>query len=205
MAPPSPTVPLVPEVVPLVPDVPPDVCGVVANLLQKRPRDRFQSGKELAGELARLYDALRVQERQQARREDSNSLRRLRFFDRFSESEIEEVLNPSTLTQHAAGSVIVQEGALAEARMRDREAGFVDASVSIQQDVEIDHARSPSRAVALAALLALDREQRIEQITRSEPGRDFDGGVDESRLVDTPPRRRAEPARRAQPSRARTP
>jgi serine/threonine protein kinase len=97
------------------PDVPPDVCGVVANLLQKRPRDRFQSGKELAGELSRLYDALRVQERQQARRDDSNSLRRLRFFDRFSDSEIEEVLNASTLANHAAGSVIVQEGEIENA------------------------------------------------------------------------------------------
>jgi serine/threonine-protein kinase len=97
------------------PDVPPEVCGVVANLLQKRPRDRFQSGKDLAGELARLYDALRVQERQQARRDNSNSLRRLRFFDRFSDSEIEEVLNASTLTNHAAGSVIVQEGEIENA------------------------------------------------------------------------------------------
>jgi serine/threonine protein kinase len=104
-----------PRVELLRPDVPPDVCGVVANLLQKRSRDRFQSGKDLAGELSRLYDALRVQERQQARRDDSNSLRRLRFFDRFSESEIEEVLNASTLTQHAAGSVIAEEGAIENA------------------------------------------------------------------------------------------
>jgi serine/threonine-protein kinase len=91
-------------------DVPPEVCGVVSNLLQKRARDRYQSGKDLAGELARLYDALRVQERQAARRDNSNSLRRLRFFDRFSDSEIEEVLAASTLAHHAAGSVIVQEG-----------------------------------------------------------------------------------------------
>ena len=97
------------------PDVPPEVCGVVANLLQKRPRDRFHGGKDLAGELARLFDALRVQERQQARRDNSNSLRRLRFFDRFSDSEIEEVLNASTLTNHAAGSVIVQEGEIEHA------------------------------------------------------------------------------------------
>jgi eukaryotic-like serine/threonine-protein kinase len=96
-------------------DVPPEVCGVVANLLQKRARDRFQSGKDLAGELVRLYDALRVQERQAARRDNSNSLRRLRFFDRFSDSEIEEVLNASTLTNHAAGSVIVQEGEMENA------------------------------------------------------------------------------------------
>jgi serine/threonine-protein kinase len=91
-------------------DVPPEVCAVVTKLLQKRARDRFESGKELAGELARLYDALRVQERQQQRRDNSNSLRRLRFFDRFSDNEIEEVLGASTLANHPAGSIIVQEG-----------------------------------------------------------------------------------------------
>ena len=92
------------------PDVPREVCDAVARLLQKRARDRFHAGKDLAGELARLFDALRVQERQQARRDNSHSLRRLRFFDRFSDAEIEEVLNAGTLTNHAAGSVIVQEG-----------------------------------------------------------------------------------------------
>jgi len=104
-----------PRVEELRPDVPREVCGVVANLVQKRARDRFQSGRELAGELARLFDALRVQERQQARRDNSNSLRRLRFFDRFNENEIEEILNASTLTNHAAGSVIVQEGEIENA------------------------------------------------------------------------------------------
>ena len=92
------------------PDVPAEVCLVVRRLLQKDPRDRYPSGKELAGELARLFDALRVQERQLARRDNTDSLRRLRFFDRFSDSEIEEVLNASTLANHAAGSVIAQEG-----------------------------------------------------------------------------------------------
>jgi serine/threonine protein kinase len=91
-------------------DVSPEVCAVVSRLLQKRARDRYQSGKELAGELSRLFDALRLQERQLARRDNSNSLRRLRFFDRFSDSEIEEVLSASSLTNHGAGSVIVQEG-----------------------------------------------------------------------------------------------
>jgi serine/threonine-protein kinase len=91
-------------------DVSPEICAVVTRLLLKNPRERYAAGRDLAGELARLYDALRLQERQAARRDNSNSLRRLRFFDRFSDSEIEEVLNASTLTNHAAGSVIVQEG-----------------------------------------------------------------------------------------------
>lgn len=97
------------------PDVPVEVCQVVARLLQKDPRQRYQAGRDLASDLARLFDTLRIQERQLARRDNSNSLRRLRFFDRFSDSEIEEVLNSSTLSHHAAGSVIVQEGEIENA------------------------------------------------------------------------------------------
>lgn len=104
-----------PRVEDLRPEVPADVCQVVARLLQKNPRDRYQAGKELASDLARMFDALRIQERQLARRDNSNSLRRLRFFDRFSDSEIEEVLNSSTLSHHAAGSVILQEGEIENA------------------------------------------------------------------------------------------
>jgi hypothetical protein len=167
-----------PRVELLRPDVPPDVCGVVANLLQKRPRDRFQSGKELAGELARLYDALRVQERQQARRDDSNSLRRLRFFDRFSESEIEEVLNASTLSQHAAGSVIVQEGAIenafyivvvgtAEVRRAGRALHRLEKGDCYGEAGFLPGQRSTSSVVAQSQVLALKVSgTRLEQ--RSE-------------------------------------
>ena len=49
------------------------------------------------------------------RSDNSHSLRRLRFFDRFSDSEIEEVLNASNLINHAAGSIIVQEGEIENA------------------------------------------------------------------------------------------
>ena len=89
-------------------DVSPEVCLVVRRLLQKDPNERYPSGKDLAGELSRLYDELRVQERQLARKDNTDSLRRLRFFDRFSEAEIEEVMKASTLANHAAGTVIAQ-------------------------------------------------------------------------------------------------
>jgi eukaryotic-like serine/threonine-protein kinase len=91
-------------------DVPPEVSLVVRRLLDKDSTERYPSGKELAGELARLHDEMRVAERQVTRRESKDTLRRLRFFDRFSDAEVEEVLNASTLTDHVAGSVIAQEG-----------------------------------------------------------------------------------------------
>ena len=159
------------------PDVPPAVCGVVANLLQKRPKERFQSGKELAGELARLYDALRVQERQAARRDNSHSLRSLRFFDRFSDSEIEEVLNASTLTSHAAGAVIVQEGEIenafyiivvgsAEVRRRGRALHRLEKGDCYGESGFSPAARSTSSVVAGTPVLALKVSgTRLEQRT----------------------------------------
>ncbi|MGH8442540.1 MAG: serine/threonine protein kinase [Nevskiaceae bacterium] len=159
-------------------DVPPAVCGVVANLLQKRARDRFQSGKELAGELARLFDALRVQERQQARRENSHSLRTLRFFDRFSDSEVEEVLNASTLSNHAAGSVIVQEGEIenafyivvvgtAEVRRMGRALHRLEKGDCYGESGVLPNQRSTSSVIAQTRVLALKVSgARLEQ--RSE-------------------------------------
>ncbi|MGH8480912.1 MAG: protein kinase domain-containing protein [Nevskiaceae bacterium] len=159
-------------------DVPPEVCGVVANLLQKRARDRIPSGKDLAGELARLFDTLRVQERQLARRDNSNSLRRLRFFDRFSDSEIEEVLNASTLTNHAAGSVIVQEGEIessfyiivvgsAEVRRMGRPLHRLEKGDCYGEAGFLDGARSTCSVIATARVLALKVSgSRLEQ--RSE-------------------------------------
>ncbi len=160
------------------PDVPPAVCGVVANLLQKRARDRFQAGKELAGELARQFDALRVQERQQARRDNSHSLRTLRFFDRFSDSEVEEVLNASTLSHHAAGAVIVQEGEIenafyivvvgtAEVRRMGRALHRLEKGDCYGESGLLPNQRSTSSVIAHSQVLALKVSgTRLEQ--RSE-------------------------------------
>jgi eukaryotic-like serine/threonine-protein kinase len=159
-------------------DVPPEVCAVVNRLLSKKARDRYQAGKDLAGELARLYDVLRAQERQAARRDNSNSLRRLRFFDRFSDTEIEEVLNASTLTNHAAGSVIVQEGEIdnafyiivlgaAEVRLMGRTLHKLDKGDCYGEAGLLSTQRSTCSVIADTQVLALKVSgTRLEQ--RSE-------------------------------------
>ena len=137
----------------LRPDVPGELGNLVARLLTKNPRERPQSGNELAAELAMIFDRLRVAGRQLVRRDNSDSLRRLRFFDRFSAAEMEEILNVGSLAHYAAYSMISQEGEVdnafyiivlgsAEMRMGGRllhklekgdcfgEAGFVSASRS---------------------------------------------------------------------------
>jgi eukaryotic-like serine/threonine-protein kinase len=94
----------------LRPDVPAALADAIARLLEKSPVDRFPSGKRLSASLSQLFDRLRFSENQIARREHGDALRRLHFFDSFSDSEIDEVLNASTMCTFDEGDVIVAEG-----------------------------------------------------------------------------------------------
>jgi serine/threonine protein kinase len=94
----------------LRPDVPKQVCDIVERLLYKDPLQRFQTGQELATTLTRLHDKLRHTEKQLARRENRDSLRGLRFFDSFSDEEIDEIINACTMVTFQPGQPIIQEG-----------------------------------------------------------------------------------------------
>jgi serine/threonine protein kinase len=93
-------------------DVPEGVSDIVDRLLRKEPSERFASGQELAGALLRQFDQLRMAGAQLARRESRDSLRRLHFFSRFSESEVDEILNAATMATFAPGQKIIEEGAI---------------------------------------------------------------------------------------------
>src|SRR3546814_4332916 len=66
-----------------------------------------------------------------------------------------------------------RERAFVQVRVRHAQARLVDHRVAEQQQVEVERARAPARIVflAVAAELALDIEQRIEQRARIEVGR----------------------------------
>jgi serine/threonine-protein kinase len=92
------------------PDLPRAIGDLVAKLLAKDPRERYQTGGELAHDLLRQFERLRADDQQLSRRENRDSLRALRFFAGFTESEIEEILNASTLQTFAPGATIITEG-----------------------------------------------------------------------------------------------
>ena len=94
------------------PELPKQLCEIVERLLLKDPAERYQSGLELATALTRLYDKLRHAERQLGRREGRDSLRRLHFFNTFSDEEIDEIINASTMVTYQAGENIIEEGAI---------------------------------------------------------------------------------------------
>lgn len=99
-----------PRVELLRPDAPKPLGDIVERLLLKDPEQRFQSGADLAASLTRLFDQLRFADRQIARRESRDSIRRLHFFDSFTDEEIDEIISASTMMTFEAGSTIIQEG-----------------------------------------------------------------------------------------------
>lgn len=99
-----------PRVDALRPEVPRALCDIVDKLLAKQPAMRFQTGGELAAALARLFEQLRMAEKQVSRRESRDSLRRLHFFATFSDEEIDEILAASTMFTYEAGQTIIDEG-----------------------------------------------------------------------------------------------
>jgi len=94
----------------LRPELPKQLCEIVEQLLSKDPGERYASGQEVATALTRLYDKLRNTEKQLTRRENRDSLRRLHFFNTFSDEEIDEIINASTMVPFQAGQTLIQEG-----------------------------------------------------------------------------------------------
>ena len=92
------------------PDLPRELATLVNRLLAKKVGDRYQSGRELGNDLLRIFERLKQADVNLSRRENRDSLRSLRFFDSFSDDEINEVLNASHLLTYAPGAEIVREG-----------------------------------------------------------------------------------------------
>ena len=99
-----------PRVDALRPDLPKSLVDIVTRLLLKNPAERFPSGNDLAVELTRLFNQLRISGQQLARREAGDSLRRLNFFSTFSDEEIDEILRASDLSHYGAGITFIKEG-----------------------------------------------------------------------------------------------
>lgn len=99
-----------PRVDALNPDVPSFLADVVAKCLEKNAVDRYASGDELASALAKVFDQLRYTEAQISRRIEQDALKNLNFFNGFSDSHIDEVLQASTIISFAQGDVMIKEG-----------------------------------------------------------------------------------------------
>ncbi len=92
------------------PELPKSLVQVVEKILAKDPAERFESGRELAAKLSRLYDSLRLADRQIENIERREMLTELSFFRDFTLEEVEEVMYAATWVSFKQGDTIINEG-----------------------------------------------------------------------------------------------
>jgi eukaryotic-like serine/threonine-protein kinase len=93
------------------PELPESLERIVTSALKKAPADRYQSGAELAAELAKIFEELDRGQAEPGEEEKFQQARPLRFFNDFADEEIREVLAASRWEQYPAGARIITEGA----------------------------------------------------------------------------------------------
>jgi len=97
------------------PELPHQICEIVERLLSKDAAERYQTGLELATALTRLNDKLKNADKQISRRENRDSLRRLNFFNAFTDEEIDEIIKAGSMMTYQGGQTIIEEDALENA------------------------------------------------------------------------------------------
>lgn len=160
------------------PELPAAVSEIVERLLLKDPAQRFQSGRELASTLSRLFDRLRATDRQVSRRESHDSLRRLRFFSAFSDEEIDEILGASQMVTYSPGEALIREGEIdtaffimalgrAEIRKRGKLLHLLDKGDCVGEIGFLSTHKRTATVIATTRVLALKvNASRLEQTTR---------------------------------------
>ncbi len=91
------------------PELPVQICEIVERLLSKDPQDRYHTGGELAVALTRLSDKLKAADKGISRRENRDSLRRLSFFNTFSDEEIDEIVKAGSMMTFQPNQTIIEE------------------------------------------------------------------------------------------------
>jgi serine/threonine-protein kinase len=91
-------------------DVPEEMSDIVARLLEKDPKKRFQSGREIAEALSPLTQPAQKGGKRKSLVISQDSLKSLHFFQAFRSGELRELLDASTTATYKVGDVIIREG-----------------------------------------------------------------------------------------------
>ncbi len=94
------------------PEVPEALAKIVARAMEKRPRERFKTGADIAVELAQLLEEFGRPLAELTEEQKFEAARSLSFFNDFSDEELHEVLEVSSWEQYRTGDHIITEGAL---------------------------------------------------------------------------------------------
>ena len=92
------------------PEIPPGLDSIVMRALAKSREARYTEWRELAQELAQLFEHLRVPDQDLSDAEKFSTLRLLPFFSAFGDVEIWETLRISEWHRRPAGANVVREG-----------------------------------------------------------------------------------------------
>ena len=95
------------------PEVPNDLAAVVYRAMDKTLEQRYQTGAEISAELTVIMDNLKYPFRPQSEMSAEQKfelVRKLNFFNDFSDSEVEEVLDVAQWENFSAGGRIMSEG-----------------------------------------------------------------------------------------------
>jgi eukaryotic-like serine/threonine-protein kinase len=92
------------------PEIPDELESVVDRAMQKEPANRFRTGAELAADLTRVHQRLRVSQGEIDDEERFAVLRKLRFFHDFSHGEIREVMRAAVWMECQPAEAILRAG-----------------------------------------------------------------------------------------------
>jgi serine/threonine protein kinase len=93
-------------------DIPEPLEAIVKRAMEKSLEWRYQSGGEMAADLASLHEQIQRQAIILSPEQRFSAVRKLRFFAEFSDSELREVLDVASWEHYPSGSHIITEGSL---------------------------------------------------------------------------------------------
>ncbi|NIR29025.1 MAG: protein kinase [Gammaproteobacteria bacterium] len=96
----------------LRPEVPETLERAVSQAMEKDVARRYQLGSEMADDLVELIGGREPASTDRSEEKKFRALRKLRFFQSFSDAEIWEVVRAAVWTAHAAGEAIITEGSV---------------------------------------------------------------------------------------------
>jgi len=145
------------------PEVPRAIDDIVARAMAKSPAGRYSSWAEFGSALGKLL-VLDAGPAMLSDAEKFAAARRLKFFERFSDAELWEVMRPSVWRQHAAGDVLIREDTLDEHF-------YIIASglLKLTRRDKVLNAVSPGECVGEMAYARRDGRPRIATVTAVEP------------------------------------
>ncbi len=92
------------------PEIPESVDQIVLKAVRKEPAERYITWDEFAQDLARVFGKLDVADDTVPDAEKFSILRRLEFFQQFSDVDLWQVLRIAEWAKYAPGEVIIHEG-----------------------------------------------------------------------------------------------